>query len=166
MRAFCSSHQASESDSSVLALVRGAGPGAKWTFSLTNARLVRDEECPAGAAKDQRESISGSGDSEYKDGLMSAHFQWVAPPSEKAGLLLSALLIGLVSLGSRGLDTASVSGVAGSSQRSPTLYDLYQRLPLTFERNAGQTDRRVKFLARGRGYTLFLTGDEAVLALR
>ena len=110
-------------------------------------------------------------DSEYKDGLMSAHFQWVASPSEKAGLLLSALLIGLVNLGSRGLDTAarrtaSVSGVVGSSQRSQALYDLYQRLPLTFERNAGQTDRRVKFLARGPGYSLFLTGDEAVLALR
>src|SRR2546430_11492849 len=52
------------------------------------------------------------------------------------------------------------------SRRSPALYDLYQRLPLTFERNAGQTDRRVKFLARGPGYTLFLTGDEAVLSLR
>ena len=104
---------------------------------------------------------------------MSAHFQWAASPSEKAGLLLSALLIGLVNLnlGSRGLDTAagrtaSVSGVAGPSRRSPALYDLYQRLPLTFERNAGQTDRRVKFLARGPGYTLFLTGDEAVLSLR
>ena len=38
---------------------------------------------------------------------MSAHFQWAASPSEKAGLLLSALLIGLVNLGSRGLDTAA-----------------------------------------------------------
>src|SRR5208282_4973636 len=29
----------------------------------------------------------------------------------------------------------------------------------------GQTDARVKFLSRGSGYSLFLTGNEAVLAL-
>ena len=42
----------------------------------------------------------------------------------------------------------------------------YARLPLSFERNLGQTDRRVKFLARGPHYTLFLTADQAVLALQ
>jgi len=42
----------------------------------------------------------------------------------------------------------------------------YGRLPLGFEPNQGQTDGRVKFLTRGRGYTLFLTADEAVLSLR
>ncbi len=42
----------------------------------------------------------------------------------------------------------------------------YAHLPLCFEANHGQTDARVKFLARGSGYTLFLTGDEAVLSLR
>jgi hypothetical protein len=41
----------------------------------------------------------------------------------------------------------------------------YGRLPLGFEANEGQTDERVKFLSRGRGYSLFLTGDEAVLTL-
>jgi hypothetical protein len=39
----------------------------------------------------------------------------------------------------------------------------YGKLPLSFEANQGQTDRAVKFLSRGRGYALFLTGDEAVL---
>ena len=39
-------------------------------------------------------------------------------------------------------------------------------LPLFFEANQGQTDARVKFLSRGRGYSLFLTADEAVLRLR
>jgi hypothetical protein len=42
----------------------------------------------------------------------------------------------------------------------------YAKLPLSFEANQGQTDARVKFLSRGPGYTLFLTGDEAVLGLR
>ncbi len=42
----------------------------------------------------------------------------------------------------------------------------YGRLPLRFEANSGQTDARVKFLSRGRGYTMFLTADEAVISLR
>jgi hypothetical protein len=42
----------------------------------------------------------------------------------------------------------------------------YGRLPLSFEANAGRTDWRVKFLSRAPGYNLFLTGDEAVLALK
>ena len=41
-----------------------------------------------------------------------------------------------------------------------------RKLPLHFEANQGQTDSQVKFLSRGRGYTLFLTPTEAVLALR
>ncbi len=41
----------------------------------------------------------------------------------------------------------------------------YGKLPLSFETNDGQTDARVKFLARGKGYSLFLTSNEAVLAL-
>jgi centrosomal CEP192-like protein/beta-propeller repeat-containing protein len=36
----------------------------------------------------------------------------------------------------------------------------YGNLPLTFEENLGQTDARVKFLARGSGYTVFLSEDE------
>jgi hypothetical protein len=42
----------------------------------------------------------------------------------------------------------------------------YGRLPLSFEANAGQAGQRVKFLSRGSRYTLFLTSNEAVLALR
>ena len=42
----------------------------------------------------------------------------------------------------------------------------YGKLPLSFEKNEGQTDSQVQFLSRGRGYTLFLTRTEAVLALR
>src|SRR5206468_1217133 len=38
--------------------------------------------------------------------------------------------------------------------------------PLSFEANQGQTDAQIDFLARGSAYTLFLTGGDAVLALR
>ena len=41
----------------------------------------------------------------------------------------------------------------------------YARIPLAFERNAGQTDPQVLYLARGAGYGLFLTATEAVLSL-
>ncbi|MGJ0490753.1 SBBP repeat-containing protein [Methylobacter sp.] len=42
----------------------------------------------------------------------------------------------------------------------------YGKLPLSFEANQGQTDAQVKFLARGQGYTLFLTPTETVLSLK
>ncbi len=43
--------------------------------------------------------------------------------------------------------------------------EIYSRRPLSFEANQGQTDSQVKFLSRGRGYSLFLTPTEAVLVL-
>src|SRR3989442_4986804 len=48
----------------------------------------------------------------------------------------------------------------------PQVLAAYGKLPLSFEANQGQTEPQVKFLSRGRGYTLFLTSTEAVLALR
>ncbi|MCB9776844.1 MAG: SBBP repeat-containing protein [Nitrospiraceae bacterium] len=42
----------------------------------------------------------------------------------------------------------------------------YLQTPLHFEANEGQTDGQVKFLSRGSGYGLYLTPQEAVLALR
>ncbi|MCK6474435.1 MAG: PKD domain-containing protein [Planctomycetes bacterium] len=39
-------------------------------------------------------------------------------------------------------------------------------LPLYFEANKGQTDPQVDFVSRGSGYTLYLTGREAVFSLR
>jgi hypothetical protein len=47
-----------------------------------------------------------------------------------------------------------------------SISESYGQLPLTFEANAGQADKAVKFLSRGQGYTLFLTPAEAVLSLR
>jgi hypothetical protein len=68
------------------------------------------------------------------------------------------------------LPPISKSAVAGLSQPDPAMQgriaENYGKLPLSFEANHGQTDGRVKFLTRTGGYTLFLTGDEAVLAIR
>ncbi len=54
---------------------------------------------------------------------------------------------------------------AGAAVR-PRVEEAFGKVPITFEANRGQTDERVKFLARGPGYTLFLTGDSAVLDVR
>jgi len=71
----------------------------------------------------------------------------------------------------------AVSGFEGSPSREFFSSDLsparrgehaismYGQLPLAFEPNQGQSDSRVKFLARGAGYGLFLTSQEVVLSL-
>lgn len=52
--------------------------------------------------------------------------------------------------------------IAGAS---PLWSASYGQLPLTFEANAGQTDARVLYLARGQGYGLFLSRNSATLRL-
>jgi len=42
----------------------------------------------------------------------------------------------------------------------------YGNLPLSFEMNQGQTNNTAQFLARGRGYTVLLSPNEAVFALQ
>jgi len=43
--------------------------------------------------------------------------------------------------------------------------DAYAKLPLSFEENKGQTDPQVKYLTRGPGFILYLTGDPALILL-
>jgi hypothetical protein len=58
------------------------------------------------------------------------------------------------------------SNPTSSTQSTQRVLATYNHLPLMFEPNQGQTDPRVRFLARGSGYGLYLTGNEAVLALQ
>jgi hypothetical protein len=55
---------------------------------------------------------------------------------------------------------------AHAAPPNPNLSAKRDPLPLAFEPNRGQTDPRVRFLARGDGATLFLTGPETVISLR
>ncbi len=74
----------------------------------------------------------------------------------------------LAVLGAAHVGTATINETSkptGDRARERAV-ESYGNLPLSFEANQGQTDSRVKFVSRGRGYTLFLTGNEAVLALR
>ena len=51
------------------------------------------------------------------------------------------------------------------TQNRQTSADAFGRLPLSFELNQGQADARVKFLARGKGYGIFLSNDGAAFSL-
>ncbi|MFZ2062562.1 MAG: SBBP repeat-containing protein [Candidatus Binatus sp.] len=61
---------------------------------------------------------------------------------------------------------AAKQDAAGAKATKLRVMDRWLSIPMRFERNDGQTDARVKFLSRGEGYTLFITPEEAVLALR
>src|SRR5205809_929482 len=84
-----------------------------------------------------------------------------------AVLALSSLIIAL---------TPHVSGLSPAMAKNPSRHQrvpasapaadaankiriskAYGKLPMSFEPNRGQTDRKVKYLSRGSGYTLFLT---------
>ncbi len=62
---------------------------------------------------------------------------------------------------------SDVAGARRADTAAPTRPSVgYGQLPLAFEANQGQSDEQVRFLARGEGYSLFLTATEAVLSLR
>jgi Beta-propeller repeat/Domain of unknown function DUF11 len=88
----------------------------------------------------------------------------------KAAFLAAAVLAiaGVAFYFSTTVHAAKASG-PGSAELKPaadkTLTSKSLSLPLFFEPNQGQTAPQVKFLARGAGYGLFLTADEAVLQL-
>ncbi len=77
------------------------------------------------------------------------------------GSALVALLMLGGSLAKAGSNPGSASGTS-----SPRVVADYGALPLSFERNVGQTDALVKFISHGSGYALFLTNDGATLTLR
>ena len=52
-----------------------------------------------------------------------------------------------------------------TAAREARVSETYGKLPLHFEANRGQTHEDVRFLARGAGYSLYLTAGEAVLVL-
>lgn len=82
--------------------------------------------------------------------------------------ILSALFLGLSLAGQvAGATTNPATQPVQQTHRSgpqPVAAQLFN-LPIQFEANQGQVDESVKFLARGQGYTLFLTPTESVMVL-
>ena len=78
-------------------------------------------------------------------------------------LLLSFLSIAiLITSGKISVPPSSPSSTELKNRVLKTLL----RVPPSFEANQGQTDSQVKFLSRANGYTLFVTAQETVIALR
>jgi hypothetical protein len=71
-------------------------------------------------------------------------------------------LAALLALGAHGGTTAASAAENGAREANA----IYASAPIMFEANRGQSDARVKFLARSPGSTLFLMRGEAVLALQ
>ncbi|HKQ73840.1 MAG TPA: SBBP repeat-containing protein [Blastocatellia bacterium] len=93
-----------------------------------------------------------------------------------AGLLLATLLMNWEKLLSYSVSASQIFSSFGAGASRPAaaseglnqakINDAYGRLPMSFELNQGQGDSNVRYLARGRGYQVFLTETEAVLRLQ
>ncbi len=81
-------------------------------------------------------------------------------PARARAIRLALLALWLALLGPDGRLFAEPASAHRTAPQS------FLQTPLHFEENVGQTDPEAKFLARGRGYSIFLTAHEAVLALR
>jgi uncharacterized protein (TIGR03437 family) len=64
------------------------------------------------------------------------------------------------------LAALAMAGIGTVQAETQTAGSLLGSIPLSFEPNRGQSDPRVKFLARVSGYTLFVTANETVFAGR
>jgi hypothetical protein len=78
--------------------------------------------------------------------------------------LIVAMIISWSGVAAAGMPTGA--GTQAPQFRRANPAEDYGALPLAFEANHGQTNGDVRFLARGGGYTLFLTSTEAVLSMR
>ena len=63
------------------------------------------------------------------------------------------------------IHAGTAAGTTSTPLAAASLAANYGNLPLSFERNDGQTHAQVKFLSRGGGYSMFLTSNGAVLVL-
>ena len=84
--------------------------------------------------------------------------------------MIGAALIATLLIGAGGLAWSSRTPQAQASNVTEAdakarVAENYGKLPLAFEPNRGQADRSVEYLSRGEGYSLYLSGGAATLAL-
>ncbi|ALA58235.1 PKD domain-containing protein [Nitrospira moscoviensis] len=82
------------------------------------------------------------------------------------GLLAGLLLLFNSSLPGEASVTTGLPPVTPPPSLSKPLVATMLKAPMSFEANQGQTDPRVNFIARGSGYTMFITPTEAVMVLQ
>lgn len=127
----------------VIALVAAAAGGMATSHAA--ARPPRGASVPARAGGGPPRAAAGA----WKEASGAARLS-VMPGAGRAG---------------RRAVTQKAPANAGAERRRGALRGDYGRLPLAFTANRGQADARARFLARGPGYSLFLTSPDAVLAL-
>lgn len=77
----------------------------------------------------------------------------------------SVVLCAVMVMGVASSATASVSSPTVPTPTQQAVTATMMGMPLSFEANQGQVDPSVNFIARGSGYTLFLTPTESVMVL-
>src|SRR5262245_37289142 len=77
----------------------------------------------------------------------------------------SATAASLSTLPTGAANAGGTGGVRPMAAVPPSLASEFGKLPLAFEANVGQAPDAARFVARGRGYGIYLTATEAVLAL-
>src|SRR5438067_1250445 len=78
---------------------------------------------------------------------------------------IAPLLTSLCLLGPS-LNRTQAAGQPTPPANRARLTEAYGKIPMAFETNIGQMDQRVRFKARGTGYALFLTAEDAALSLQ
>lgn len=87
------------------------------------------------------------------------------------GLIIFSLAIICTRFIPSGMAAAPFEGIQAAPSPEPEqdrqeeMRQAYGRMPMSFEVNRGQSDQAVRFQARGHGYQVFLTEQEAVLML-
>jgi hypothetical protein len=83
-------------------------------------------------------------------------------------LLSSSIVLASVIASHKPTERQASGTRASGIQKAPSqgaVLAAFSKLPLSFEPNLGQTDRRVSYLARGTGYAAFLSANETTIRL-
>ena len=143
-------------------------------------RLGRDAERQSVKRRSAEKSLEGSGSSGARMRALGAMLVLLLAGSALLGSgFCRAALKSVDQLSAASTLSASRSSLPSKSSSSrltplqakarlsqPDARSILGQLPLIFEANQGQADSRVKFLARGTGYSLFLDETSAVLTMQ
>ena len=88
----------------------------------------------------------------------------VGGPTDRTSAMPTVVSRGVASTPSLSFEPAVLEPGVGT--RAAQVRAKLGSLPLGFEANLGQNNPQVKYVARGSGYTLFLTSNDAVISLR
>lgn len=78
----------------------------------------------------------------------------------------SRIVITAIALAAGAVISHAYAVSAGSATQRSQVLESYGKLPLSFEANQGQANPDINFISRGHGYTLLLTGNQAILGLK